>query len=188
MDVIQKSTVDRINAYWPFNTTVVYPEPNTTDPWLFTDPVAIEIYRQNDKLGALEEDIFTYVMYDGQWAPEELEYQCEIRRLLGEGLLKPIDHFGDLSPHPTIYSARSKGELKITGKKFHFESGDKLIFEPWLERLAQPGLDGPVRVGYVQQVTGKLRLCCDAYPQVCIHCDHTRAKLRQILSYRSSGK
>jgi hypothetical protein len=95
MDAIQKSTVNRINAYWPFNITVAYPEPNPTDPWLFTDPVAIEIYRQSERLEALEEDIFTYVMYDGQWAPEEMECQCEIRRLLGEGLLKPTDRFGD---------------------------------------------------------------------------------------------
>ena len=185
MDVFQKSTLDRINVYWPFTTTVDYPEPNTTDPWLFTDPIAIEIYRQNNLLEALEKDIFTYVMYDGQWAPEEMECQYEIQRLLEDGLLAAKGYFGDLSPHPTLYSARGRGELKFAGKKLHFKTGDELIFEPWLERLTQPGLVGPVRVGYVRQFTGKLRLCCDAFPRICIHCDHTRAVMREILSYRN---
>ena len=188
MDAIQNSMVNKTNTSWLFNTSVAYPELNPTDPWLFTDPLAIEIYRQNDRLEVLEEDIFTYVMYDGLWALEEMEYQCEIRRLLGEGFLEPTGRFGDLSPHPTIYSASAKGDLEITGRKFHFKTGETIIFEPWLERLIQPGLAGPVRVGYVRQATGKLRLCCDAFPQVCIHCDHTRATLRQILNYRNNGK
>lgn len=188
MEAIQKSMVNKINASWPFNTTVAYPELNPTDPWLFTDPLAIEIYRQSDRLEALEEDIFTYVMYDGRWSPEEMEGQYEIRRLLEAGLLASRGCFGDLSPHPTLYSAQGKGELIIAGKKFYFKTGDQLIFEPWLERLAQPGLAWPVRVGYIRQVTGKLRLCCDAFPRVCIHCDNTRALLRQILSYRNNEK
>ena len=185
MDTIQKSMVDKINATWLFNTTVAYPELNPTDPWLFTDPLAIEIYRQDNRLEALEEDILTYVMYDGQWASEEMECQYEIRRLLEDGLLAAKGCFGDLSPHSTLYSARGRGELKIAGKKFHFKTGDELIFEPWLERLTQPGLSGPVRVGYVRQFTRKLRLCCDAFPEVYIHCDNTRVIMREILSYRN---
>lgn len=42
--------------------------------------------------------------------------------------------------------------------------------------------------GRVRQVTGRPRLCCDAFPHVCIHCDKTRAIMRQILSYRNNGK
>lgn len=188
MDAIQNSMVNQTNTSWLFNTTVAYPALNPTDPWLFTDPLAIEIYRQNNRLEALEEDIFTYVMYDGQWSPEEMGCQYEIRRLLEAGLLASKGCFGDLSPHPTLYSAQERGVLTIAGKKIYFKTGDQLIFEPWLERLARPGLAWPVRVGYVRQDTGKLRLCCDAFPQVCIHCDQTRALMRQILSYRNIEK
>jgi hypothetical protein len=70
---ILKSTVNGKHDYSRSDTTANSPDPNPTDPWLFTDPVAREIYWRRDQLKALEEDICTYVMVDGQWAPEDLE-------------------------------------------------------------------------------------------------------------------
>ena len=163
------------------------PDPSPTDPWLFTDPVAREIYRRREQLEVLEEDICTYVMVAGHWALEELEFKCEIRRLLREELIAPGSSFGYLSPHPTTYYARGEGKLKIAGQGYPIEMGDEVIFEPWLARLANPGLGGPGRVGRVRQVATALCLCCDAFPRVCIHCDKTRAILRQILNYRNHG-
>lgn len=169
------------------DTTAASPDPNPTDPWLFTDPLAREIYQRQGRLGTLEEDIRDYVMYAGQWAPEDLECKCEIRRLLGEGLIAPKSSFGYLSPHPTVYCAQGEGELKIDGERFFIKIGDDIIFEPWLARYTHPGQNGPLRVGQLSQVSNPC-LCCEAFPHVCIHCEKTLATMRQILSYRNNGK
>ncbi|RPI25309.1 MAG: hypothetical protein EHM70_20230 [Chloroflexota bacterium] len=188
MNSILKSTICGKTDFSKADTLATSPDPCPTDPWLFTDPLAREIYQRRDQLEALEEDICLYVMYDGQWAPEELECKCEIRRLLREGLLTAKGSFGDLSPHPTIYSAYGEGELKVAGRRFPFDIGEEIVFEPWLARLSRPGLYGPVRVGWVRQVTSELCLCCEAFHHICIQCEKTRTTMRQILTYQSNGK
>jgi hypothetical protein len=167
------------------DTTAANPDPNPTDPWLFTDPFARELYVQRGQIDQLEEDIRTYVMFNGCWAPEELEYKLEIRRLLRDGLIVPRDSFGYLSPHPTVYRALKEGTLEVSGQRHAFKGGEGILFEPWLARYAQPGLGGPLQVGQLHHVSSPC-LCCDAFPHVCIPCEKTLTIMRQILNYRNS--
>ena len=159
-------------------------DPDPTDPWMFTDPVARQYYAQRDLIDQLEEDIRDYVMFDGCWAPEEVEYKLEIRRLLRQGFITSWNYFGYLSPHPTIYRTVKKGTLEVSGQLYHFNEAEDLIFEPWLARYSHPGLNGPLHIGYISPVSNP-RLCCDAFPHLCIHCDKTRAIMREILSYQN---
>lgn len=184
---ILKSVINGKQDGFHSDTTAASPDPSPTDPWLFTDPLALEIYQRQGQLGELEEDIRTYVMYDGEWSAEDLEAKNEIRRLLQEGLLIPGQSFGYLSPHPTTYHAEGEGELKIAGQRVTFERGDDVVFEPWLARVTHPALAGPVWVGRLYQIT-EFSLCCEAFPHVCIHCEKTLAIMRQILNYRNNWK
>lgn len=184
---ILNSTVNGKHDCFQSDTTSASPDPSPTDPWLFTDPLALEIYQRQGRLRELEEDIRTYVMDDGEWAAEDLEAKYEIRRLLREGLLIPGHSFGYLSPHPSTYHAKDEGELKIAGQRVTFGRSDDVVFEPWLARVAHPALAGSVWVGRLLSVT-RLCLCCEAFPHVCIHCEKTLAIMRQILSYRNNGK
>ena len=169
----------------PSDTTATSPEPSPSDPWIFTDPFARDLYKQRDLIDRLEEDIQTYAMSDGCWAPEELEYKLEVRRLLCDGLIAPIGSFGYLSPHPTVYRTLKEGTLGVSRERYHFNTGEELIFEPWLARYSTPGLKGPLQVGRLYHVSS-LCLCCDAFPNICIHCDNTLAIMRQILNYRNN--
>jgi len=183
---IQKSIVNGKQDGFLSDTTAASPDPDPADPWLFTDPFARDLYIQRDLISQLEEDIQTYVMCDGCWAPDELDYKLEVRRLLREGFISPRNSYGYLSPHPTIYRTLKKGTLEVSGQRYAFKEFEDMIFEPWLARYSHPGLNGPLQVGYLSLVSNPC-LCCDAFPQVCIHCDKTRAIMRQILSYRKKG-
>lgn len=180
---ILKSTVNGNHDGNSSDTTAASSDPSPTDPWLFTDPFAQDLYTQLGLIDHLEEDIRTYVMFDGCWALEELEYKLEVRRLLREGLLAPRGSFGYLSPHPTVYRTLKEGSLIVSGQRYPFRGGEDLIFEPWLARYSHPGLDGPLRVGQISHVSSP-SLCCEAFPHVCIHCENTRIVMRQILNYR----
>jgi hypothetical protein len=104
--------------------------------------------------------------------------------LLREGFITPIDSFGYLSPHPTVYRTLKVGTLIVSRHRYAFTDRENLIFEPWLVRYSDPGLNGPLRIGQLYHVSGP-SLCCDKFPNICIHCDNTRAIMRQILNYRS---
>ena len=184
---IQKSTVNENQVCFPSDTTAAGPDPDPDDPWLFTDPFARHTYAQRDLIDQLEEDIRDYAMFDGYWAPEELEFKLEVRRLLREGFITSWNSYGFLSPHPTIYRTLKKGTLEVSGQRYAFNECEGLIFEPWLRRYSHPGLNGPLQVGFLSLVSNPC-LCCDAFPHVCIHCDKTRAIMRQILSYRTKGE
>jgi hypothetical protein len=184
---ILKSTVNGKHDHSPSDTTAAGLDPNPTDPWLFTDPCARDLYMQRDLIDQLEQDIRTYVMFDGCWAPEELEYKLEVRRLLREGLIAPMSSFGYLSPHPTVYRILKGDSFVFSGQRYACKDGEDLIFEPWLARYSDPGLKGPLQVGRLHEVSSPL-LCCDAFPNICIHCDITRAIMRQILNYRNNRK
>jgi hypothetical protein len=183
---IQKPIVHGEQGGFKSDTIADSPDPDPADPWLFTDPFARQLYAQRDLIDQLEEDIRDYAMFDGHWAPEELEYKVEVRRMLREGSITPWSSYGHLSPHPTIYRTLKKGTLEVSGVRYAFKEFEHLIFEPWLERYSHPGLNGPLQVGHLSPVYNHC-LCCDAFTHVCIHCDKTRAIMRQILSYRNKG-
>lgn len=185
MYLILKSPMNGKLDHSPSDTTAAGPEPSPSDPWLFTDPFARDFYMHRNLIDRLEEDIRTYVMYDGFWMPEELEYKLEVRRLLREGFIAPVDSFGYLSPHPTVYHTLKAGTLIVSGQRYAFKAGEDLIFEPWLERYSDPGLNGPLRVGQLYHVSSPF-LCCDRFPHICIHCDKTLAIMRQILNYQNN--
>jgi len=187
MHIILKSTMNGKHDYYPSDTTAAGPDPDPSDPWLFTDPFARNFYMHRNLIDRLEEDIRTYVMFDGCWASEELEYKLEVRRLLCEGLIAPVGSFGYLSPHPTVYRTLKEGTLRVSRERYNFNIGEELIFEPWLARYSDPGLNGPLRIGPLYDVSSP-RLCCDSFPHICIHCDKTVAIMRQILNYRNNKK
>ena len=168
------------------DTTAASPDPGPSDLWLFTDPVAQAIYAQQGQRDRLRADICTYVMYGGQWSPDELQFKREIRRLLCEGLLIPKGTFGYLSPHPTVYQAISEGVLRVDGGKYYFHAGDDVVFEPWLARVSLPGLVGPVRIGRLRTIT-TFCLCGEAFPKAGELCERAFAILRQTLPHGANG-
>jgi hypothetical protein len=155
-------------------------EPRPDDVWLFTDPAAKANYFQHGELDQLEWDIRNYVMYNGRWSSDELQFKREVRRLLRSGVFTPKNSFGHLSPHPTIYSADREGAIVIGGVVFNFDVGDEVVFEPWLSRLSHPGLAGPVRIGRLDTVN-KCFLSHEAFPQCEKYCDKDFVILHQIL-------
>ena len=187
MDIILKSSMDGKQDYSSSDTTAASPDPSPSDPWLFTDPFARDLYLHRNLIDQLEEDIQNYVMLDGCWAPEELECKLEVRRLLQEGFIASVGSFGYLSPHPTVYHTLKEGSLMVSRQQYAFRDREDLIFEPWLARYSDPGLNGPIRIGQLYHVSSPL-LCCDRFPNICIHCDNTLAIMRQILNYRNNRK
>ena len=185
MYIILKSTMNGKHDHSSSDTTVTSPDPSPSDSWLFTDPFARDLYMQRELIDQLEADIRTYVMLDGCWAPDELECKRELRRLLQAGFIAPIDSFGYLSPHPTVYRTVKEGALIISRHQHTFTDRENLIFEPWLARYSDPGLNGPLRIGQLYPVSSP-SLCCDKFTNICIHCDNTRAIMRQILNYRNN--
>ncbi len=155
-------------------------EPEADEPWRFTDPVARAVYSHQGRLDQLKEDVLAYVMCAERWAPDELEYDQEIRRLLGAHVLYPKGTFGYLSPHPTIYRAASDGVLEIAGRKFHFDAAQDVVFVSWLARVSWPGLVGPVHIGRLQSIS-KMCLSCEAFPRVSALCERALAILRQTI-------
>jgi hypothetical protein len=139
-------------------------EPRPDDVWLFTDPGAKAYYSKRGQLDQLKWDIRNYVMYNGRWSPDELQYRRETQRLLRAGVLTRKNSFGHLSPHPSIYSAGQEGAMIIGGVVFNFDAGDEIVFEPWLSRLSHPGLAGPLRIGRLDTVS-KCFLSQEVFPQ-----------------------
>ena len=184
MDIISKSTMNGKHDHSSSDTTPASPNPNPSDPWLFTDPFARDLYMHRNLIDQLKEDIQTYVMLDGCWTSEELDCKLEIRRLLREGFITAVNSFGYLSPHPTAYRTLKEGSLIVSRQQYAFTDKEDLIFEPWLARYSDPGLNGPLRICQLYHVSSPL-LCCDRFPNICIPCDNTLAIMRQILNYRN---
>lgn len=155
-------------------------EPSPNDVWLFTHPAAMATYSRQGLLDRLERDIRNYVMYNGRWSSDELQFKREVQRLLQSYVLTPKNSFGHLSPHPTIYSADQKGAIVIGGVVFNFDAGDEIVFEPWLSRLSHPGLAGPLRIGQLDTVN-KCFLSYEAFPQCEKYVDKDFVILHQIL-------
>ncbi len=89
----------------PARTDAVAADPGVDDPWLFTDPAAWLLYAHQGRLEQLKQDILAYVMYEEQWAPDELQLKRETQRLLSANVVLPKGTFSYLSPHPTVYRA-----------------------------------------------------------------------------------
>ncbi len=132
---------------------------DSEDLLLFTDPSAVEKYRNEGKLDELKHDIRFSVMRGDPWQQEELEYIAEIRRLLGEGVIRPKGTYWWASPHPTVYTARKKGRLRNAGKIHKFRKGDEITFQCQMER-EKKNLDAPLIVGQFSP-TDKSMLCGD---------------------------
>ena len=156
------------------------PDAEADEPWRFTDPAARALYAHLARLDQLKDDVLAYVMCSGLWAPDELEYDREIRRLLRAKGLHPKGTFGYLSPHPTVYRADGDGVLEIAGRKFHFGEAQDIVFVPWLARVCCPGLTGPVRIGRLQSIRN-MSLSCEAFPRVSALCERALAILRQTV-------
>lgn len=45
MYILSKSTLNGKHKHSSSDTTITAPDPNPSDPWLFTDPFARELYR-----------------------------------------------------------------------------------------------------------------------------------------------
>ena len=164
----------------PGGPDTVSADPAEAEAWRFTDPVAQALYAHQGRLEQLKEDVLAYVMCDGRWAPDELEYDQETRRLLGANVLHPKGTFGYLSPHPTVYRAAGDGVLEIAGRKFHFGAAQGIVFIPWLARVCCPGFTGPVHVGRLQSISN-MCLSCEAFPRVSALCERALGILRQTL-------
>jgi hypothetical protein len=139
--------------------------PPATNIWLFTDPLAKAIYTRRGELDLLERDIRTFAMFHDQWDADELELKGRINDLVEEKLLAPGLSFANISPHPTIYKALRPGKIEICGEKYHFHVSDEIIFASWPERLAHPGVNGPLRIGRFD-IAESVCLCSQAYPQL----------------------
>lgn len=168
------------------DTTAASPDPGPNNPWLFTDPVAQAIYARRGQRDQLREDIRTHVMYAGYWSQEELEFKYELRRLLGKGLLVPKGTFCYLSPHPSVYRGVQAGVLKIAGQNRRFDSGDDVVFNPWLARVASPRQLGPAHIGRLLSTT-RLCLCREAFAKTSSLCERALAVLHQTLRYSSAS-
>ena len=70
------------------DTTATDPEPQPDNPWLFTAPTARAMYARQGRLDQLKHDILTFVMYEGQWSPDELQLKREIQRLRWANFVK----------------------------------------------------------------------------------------------------
>ncbi len=156
------------------------PDPPEDDPWLFTDPVVRDHYRQQGRLDQLADDILTYVLNDGQWATEELEMERALRHLGQAGVLVEKGTASYLSPHPTVYRAAAEGTLEVAGRKYHFDASEDVVFLPWLARTYYPGHTGPVWVGRLR-ATHSFCLTCEAFPQATQLCECALSLLRRTL-------
>lgn len=154
--------------------------PQPDDLWLFTDPIAKELYTQQNKIDQLQEDILRYAMCNGRWAANDLKFFGEVQRLLRDRTLISKGTFGYLSPHPTVYRAMRESAFEIADHKFHFEIGDDLVFKPWVARVSMPSSAGPSWVGKFRTVT-HFCLCGDAFPRASMLCDKALEILRQTL-------
>lgn len=137
----------------------------TTDIWLFTDPLAKVIYTQRGELASLEQDIRTFAMFQGKWGKDELQFKREIDGLCDAKIIAPEHAFGNVSPHPTIYKAFRPGKIEIGEEKYHFQTGDEILFASWMERLSHPGICEPLRIGRFD-TSAPIYLCSQAYPQL----------------------
>jgi hypothetical protein len=154
----------------------------STNVWLFTDPLAKAIYSQRGELGALEQDICTFVMFQGKWSPDELELKQQIDDLYDARVISPKIGFGNISPHPTIYKVLAPGKIEIHGEKYHFKIGEEIVFASWAERLSHPGVHGPLRIGRFD-ISDSVSLCCQAYPQLTGLPSNELGGLHQIACY-----
>ncbi|MEK7441092.1 MAG: hypothetical protein AABZ78_09870 [Chloroflexota bacterium] len=155
-------------------------DPQPDDLWLFTDPIAKELYTRQNKLDQLQEDILRYAMCNGRWAANDLKFFGEVQRLLRDKTIIPKGTLGYRSPHPTVYRAVRESAFEIAGRKFHFEIGNDLVFEPWLARVSTPSSASPVRIGKFRTVAN-FCLCGDAFPRASMLCDKALEILRQTL-------
>jgi hypothetical protein len=137
----------------------------STNVWLFTDPLAKIFYTQRGELNLLERDIRAFAMFQDRWDMDELAFKLQIDMLVEANVLASSISFANVSPHPTSYKALRPGKIEICGERYHFQSGDEILFASWPERLSHPGINGPLRIGRFD-MSESVSLCRQAYPQL----------------------
>jgi hypothetical protein len=159
----------------------------STNVWLFTDPLAKAVYSQRGELDLLEQDIRTFAMFHEHWDQEELEFKHQVELMLQANWLMPDISFAYVSPHPTIYKALRAGKIEISGEKYHFQTGEEIIFASWPERLSHPGINGPLRIGRFD-ASDSVCLCSQTYPQLACLSRRELEGLHQISCYHKLRK
>ncbi len=134
------------------------PSPTEVDDvWLMTDRVAFAEYEYRGELERLEHDIRYEVLRGGTWSEADREYLREIERLEKEGVVRKLASYWAASPHPSIYRARTDGELVVGGKRYPFRKGQEIVWACPMTR-DKFDLDGPVLIGDFQSARVQ-RLC-----------------------------
>ncbi len=169
---------------YTIDVTIQYNQPDPTNVWLFTDPAAIQAYSQINQLDMLEQDIRTYVMFDGKWSADEMDYKSQVDEYIRSGILIPRPAFGHMSPHPTIYQAMEAGVISAGGESYPFDLGDEVVFEPWPVRLSHPGIQGPVRIGRLSNLS-HFSLCREEFPQLVEMDEKQLYQLHKISCYKT---
>ncbi|KKK44637.1 MAG: hypothetical protein Lokiarch_16610 [Candidatus Lokiarchaeum sp. GC14_75] len=106
---------------------------------------------------SLIQDIKFSVRRGTLWNNDELEYVAEVRRLLKQGIIDSKGAYWWTSPHPTVYLARMKGYIRISGKRFKFNKGENITFQCRMAR-EQRNFKTPLLIGKFG-TTNKSMLC-----------------------------
>lgn len=117
------------------------PDPDPDDVWAFTDPDARADFDGRGKLDDIEQDIRFEVMRAEPWAPAELEFKREIRRLLQEDAITDKGSYWFSSPFSTVYNARRAGTLTVAGKVHNFGRNDDIVFQCQMQRQKRKSTD-----------------------------------------------
>ncbi|MFV1859135.1 MAG: hypothetical protein ACC647_07265 [Anaerolineales bacterium] len=119
------------------------------ETWLMTDPVARARYEFDGTLNQFEHDLRFEVMRGEDWTASDREYLREISRLEKEGTVRKLASFWAISPHPSVYRARSDGELQVGERSLAFSKGDEIVWACPMTR-DRFELDVPVLIGDFQ--------------------------------------
>lgn len=131
MGILEKIFGGKENALYQFliKDYIDISDIDPKDPFLFTDAKAIKNYEKHGMLEDLRHDINFSVMRGKNWNDDELEYAAEIERLLKQGSIEEKGSYWWVSPHPTVYSAKMRGYIRITGKVHRFIKGSEITFQ-----------------------------------------------------------
>ena len=114
--------------------------------WRMTDPVARARYEFDGTMDKLEHDIRYEVMRGQDWSILDQAYTSEITRLEKDGIIRKLATFWAVSPHPSVYSAQTDGELQLGEHRLLFQKGDEIVWACPMTR-DRFGLDFPVLIG-----------------------------------------
>ncbi|HDZ19504.1 MAG TPA: hypothetical protein ENH75_14495 [archaeon] len=141
----EKDILEKKLLQLPINDPIDISGIDSNDLFLFTDPKAIKNYEKHGRLEDLRHDIKFSVMRGKLWNDDELEYAAEIERLLKQGIIEERGSYWWVSPHPTVYSAKMRGYIRINGKAHRFLKGSEITFQCRMAR-DQRNLNAPLLI------------------------------------------